>query len=202
MTKYILIVSVILSLFAGFMIGRAYSKKIVKTKIEYIKGDVIHDSIPYPIPYVVVKPSKPNLPTKTDTVFLDTKPITYYIIQKVDTAKIIEEYTLENKYKKTLFNNDSIGKFDISAAVQYNKLKDVNYSFQPIQKVVTRTIVKKPIFTPFVAVGYARLNTKDTVFNIGNFGGGLFIKNFGVEYKYITNFKGVQGHEVGIKIKL
>ena len=199
--KYWPLVAIIAALIIGFFVGRANQKEIVKTSIEYLPGKTIYDTIFLSRPYEVIKPvfypsdktvEKIILPSKKDTVWRNNN---IYISEKVDTSKIIEEFATINKYKQVLFNNDSLGKFTLGTDVQYNKLKNVYYEYKPIYKEVTNYVQKKNTFTPFVGASY---NT----FNQVGAGAGVFIKNFGVEYKYLhdLNLK-TSGHEAGIKIK-
>ena len=108
---------------------------------------------------------------------------------KVDTSKIIANYITLNKYKKQLFNDDEKGSLYIEAQVQYNELRKVGYTFTPIQKEV----VKKRTIEPFITTSY-------NSFKFVEAGGGVFINNFGIEGKYVTDFN-KNGFEVGLKYK-
>lgn len=193
---YAVALAAVLLLAIGFFIGRANQKKITNTVIEYLPGKEIRDSIPYPVPYETIVHQPKDvihyLPSKKDTVWKDSN---IYISEKIDTAKIVEQFAVENKYKQTLFDNDSLGSLIINSSVQYNQQKSLAYSFTPVHKVITNTIKRKNTFTPFVSASYNTLN-------YGGVGGGIFIKNIGFEYKYLSNLKGSKGHECGIKIKL
>ena len=158
----------------GFTLGRCTTKPI--ESIEYIKGETIRDSIPYPVPVLVEVPINPNLPLKRDTVRIESK---VYISESVDTAQIIAEYIKRNTYAEVLFDRDSLGKLTVNAIVQYNQLQQLGYEFTPVTKKVT--VEKRKFFTPFI-IGSA--NT------LGMFGagGGLYINNFGLGAKYVTDF--------------
>lgn len=192
--KYWPVVAIIAAGIIGFFIGRANQKEIVKTKIEYIKGETVVDSIAYPKPYEVVKvvPDVRYLPSKKDTIKLPGEKI--LIVDNVDTSAIIADYVTENRYRETLFDNDTAGKLIVNTSVQYNKQKSIGYSYTPVYKVVTNTVQKKNTITPFIAASYNTLGYAGA-------GGGVFIKNLGFEYKYLSNFKNQSGHEGGIKIK-
>lgn len=191
--KYWPFLAIIAAFLMGFFVGRANQKKIVETKTEYVKGESVRDSFYYPVPHEVVKHKNDvkYLPSKKDTIIKDNN---IYVSETIDTAKIIEQFASENKYRQTLFDNDSLGKFTLHSSVQYNKLKSTSYDFTPTYKVITKTVEKKNTFTPFVSASYNTLN-------IAGVGGGVFIKNIGFEYKYLSDLKGLNGHEGGIKIK-
>ena len=97
--NYFYIGIAILFLVIGFFVGRSNSKVI--TKIEYIKGETMRDTIYAEklVPYEVKIPASPNLPMKYDTIRIPGKPDIRYM--KVDTAQIIAEYIKENSYSNT-----------------------------------------------------------------------------------------------------
>jgi len=177
----------ILLIALGFMAGRCTTKPI--GKIEYIKGETIHDTIPKPVPYLVEVPADPILPMKPDTIKIPGK--TEYITQVVDTAQIIAEFIQKNSYRETLFDNDTLGTMVVDAQVQYNQLQKLGYSFTPIQKQITTE--KRKVFTPFLSVS---TNT----FGYVGIGGGLYYNNLGFEAKYLTDFQ-EKGVELGLHIK-
>lgn len=183
---FISLIALVIALI-GFFAGRA----TVEKEIKYVKGKTITDTIYQEqlVPYEVVIPKKPLLPLKPDTQYVDTgKTIIKEIVMKVDTSKIIANYITLNKYKKELFNDDN-GSLYIEAQVQYNELRKVGYTFTPIQKEV----VKKRIIEPFISTSY-------NSFKFVEAGGGVFINNFGIEAKYVTDFDR-NGFEVGLKYK-
>lgn len=193
--KWLLVALTAIALLAiGFFIGRANQKTIVKTETKYVNGETVRDSFSYPVPVEVIKhvPDVRYLPSKKDTIRLAGDKI--FVIEKVDTAAIVNQFTTERKYKQTLFDNDTAGKLIVNTSVQFNEQKSIGYSFTPVQKVTTITKVKRNTFTPFVSASYNTLN-------FAGIGGGVFIKKIGFEYKYLNNLKGSTGHEGGIKIK-
>lgn len=189
MKNYINYIIVALVLTTGFFVGRCTSD--TKMGIEYIKGDTIHDSIPYEklVPYKVEIPAKPVLPMKPDTIRIPGKP--EYHVMVVDTAAIIADYIKKNSYTNILFDTKAEGKLTVATTVQYNKLVDLGYSFTPVYKEVT--LQKQRVFTPFVTTSY---NT------LGYFGGGggLYYHNLGASIKYITDFN-TKGYEFGMHLK-
>lgn len=192
--KYWPFVAMIVTGIIGFFIGRANQKEVVKTVTEYVKGKTIVDSISYPVPYEVVKvvPDVRYLPSKKDTIKLPGEKIV--IVDKVDTAAIVEQFAVENKYRHTLFDNDTTGKLIVNTAVQYNQQKSIGYTYTPVYRVVTKTVHKKNTVRPFAAISYNTLQ-------YGGIGGGVFIKKVGFEYKYLNNFKNQTAHEGGLKFE-
>ena len=181
-----LIISLIIGLIIGFFIGRSTIKK---GETKYIKGDTITDTLYIPEPFKVEVPKYITLPTKKDTLWLDSIK---YITEKVDTSAIIQDYVLERTYAFNVFDNES-GTFDAVAKVGYNKLLGFNYNYTPIQKQTI--ITKKELLTPFISGSY---HTYKAV----GVGGGVFINNLGVEYLYNVSLEDIPDyHTFGIKIK-
>lgn len=163
-------IAIVVAFIAGFFLGR---KTIdVKEKIEYVKGETIHDTIVISQPTFVEIPSTPQLPMKPDTIYLDSVQI---ITEKVDTASIIHDYILQKTYYFNVFNNDTLGKFDVKQKIGYNKLLSFDYTFTPLTRQITH--FKEPVFTPFITGGYSTNNS----FLLG---GGLYYKHIGIEYNY------------------
>ena len=169
----------------GFLIGRWSTP--IKEEIKYIKGETIRDSIPYPVPVDVEVPAKPVLPVIPDTIRIPGKPI--YVVQKVDTSAIIQEYVLKKNYSETLFDNGTAGRLVVGAEIQYNSVNKFWYDYDPITKQITQTKERKVI--PFVS---ASGNT----FGIYGAGGGFFYNNTGYEFKYLHDGSR-SGFEFGLK---
>lgn len=187
---YILICLIILLVgcAVSFFIGR--STIDTKTKTEYVKGETIRDTVYIPTPYSEKKADKDNLipvykkdPEGKETTELDT-------IKSKDVT--IHDWNLERKYADLVFDNEN-GKFLYDITVQNNKLSKFNYTFTPIQKVITTT--KERIFQPYVSAGYSTLD-------IASVGGGFFYHNLGIEYQFQKDFRyNDTGHSLGIKYK-
>jgi hypothetical protein len=184
--KYYICIGLVLIAFAGgFFLGRGKVRTSVKT--EYIKGETVVRPVKIPYPSTVFIPTLYFLPTKSDTLYLDGEA---QFVQTVDTAKIIEEYITQNTYEFNVFD-DSNGKLDIKQTIQYNRLNDFSYTFTPIYRHTT--VSEKPIFEPFVSIGYS-------TFNQAFIGGGVFYKDVGIEYNYIQS-NTLGGHSLSIKYK-
>ena len=71
----------------------------------------------------------------------DGKPI---IVEKPivptreDTLKILSDYIVKRKYHETLFESDTLGTCGFDAEVQYNRLRVLNYYYEPITKIVDK----------------------------------------------------------------
>ena len=75
-------------LWIGFVWGRSTIKNNII--VEYVKGETIRDSIPYPVPVESEDPLDPELPLIRDTIQIPGETIV--ITQKVDTSRIIAEF--------------------------------------------------------------------------------------------------------------
>ena len=169
----------------GFLAGRWNTDTV--ESIKYVKDETIHDSIEVPEPYEVKVTANPVLPTKPDTVRLQGGK--EYITLKVDTAKIIAEYSAENLYNFNAFDNDTIGTMRIKQTLQYNKMKKFSYDFTPVRKEVI--VEKKRVLVPFVEASF------NSISGIG-LGGGLYVKDVGASVKYIPQYR---AYEFGLHYK-
>ena len=167
-TKYITLACIV-CLATGFVIGRKTVPD--KTEIKYVKGAIIRDTIPFPIPI--------------REIVHDTIRLVEY-----DTVRTLIDWNTERFYTERLFS-DNKGVLDISATIQFNKLQNFSYEFLPIYKEIT--IYKEPLYVPFVGMSYNSLNYV-------TLSGGLFRKDVGVELQYVTNFR-QKGFGLGIKYK-
>jgi hypothetical protein len=181
------IILVLIACLASFFAGRLTTKQ--KDTVKFVKGETIYRTIEVPKFIKSTIPTAVFLPVKKDTLFIDKEKI---VIQTVDTAKIIENYIAERKYAFNVFDDEN-GKLDIDQTIQYNELQKFNYSFTPMQKVITQQ--KERVLIPFASASY-------NSFNIAGAGGGVFYKNVGIEYKYLYNVNNHgSGHEFGLKVK-
>lgn len=172
----------------GISLGRC-SHEPSDPIIKYIKGDTITDSIPYPEPYEVVKTNTVVLPGKIDTVFIDGDTV-FVNTGEIDTAAILADYILKRNYSRVLLDDDTLGYLSVGGSVQYNKLISLHYKFNPITKQIET--VREPLFTPFITGTYSTLGY------VG-IGGGVYIKDFGVQLKYLNNLElSNQGWEFGV----
>ena len=196
--KILFYILVILILFgSGFYFGRKTMKVKETTKIEYIKGDTVRETIIKPVPELVQTPVDTVDIIKQcikDGLYKELWPervITEYVeITKEDTTKIMKDWATKRIYDKTLFQNDSIGTFKVKTEIQYNRLQLMDYTFEPIYKEITKTEYKIKTFSPFVGVGYLT-NPWDEIRNpIITVNGGFFIKEkYGIQAQYMRTLK-------------
>lgn len=178
-----LLIAFIAGLLAGFFIGRATING--EEKIVWRQGETVVRPVPVPKVDWFEVPKVYFLPTTPDTVIIDDIRT---VVQKVDTSKIIDEYIRVNHYNFNLFDDES-GKLDLKQSLQYNRILDIEYSFTPRYKEITK--MQRQLFTPVVGALYS-VPTGPVI------SGGVFVGNVGIEYQYMFNFN---AHGIGIKYK-
>lgn len=195
------IVIILLTFIGGFFLGRSRikTKEIIKT--EYIKGDMIQDTIYSPTPIYVSRPIDTlNIIKQSikDGIYKELWPekvITEYIeITKEDTAKIINDWASLRAYEETLFDNDTIGNCNVKVEVQYNRLKYLSYNYEPITKIVTRNNYIVKTFSPFIGVGYMT-NPYDKTITLT--GGAFYKEKHGIQLNFMRCLEGDRNY-VGI----
>lgn len=158
--KWLWCILIVLSMFvAGFLIGRYSIKPQTITKTEYVKGDTIESIIEVEVPvkeYYPVDTTDIIKQCVKDGVYVHLFPKiidTQYVIQEVDTLKILADWATKREYQETLFDADTLGTCKVKMDVQYNRLYNIEYSYTPTQKVITNTITQIKRFEPFVSFG-------------------------------------------------
>lgn len=193
------IIVVILLLTFGFIVGRL-TIKIPEPKVvtEYVKGNIIRDTLYYPQPYKVVEPIDTLSIIQQcikDGIYKELWPervVTEYVeveVTKEDTTKIMNDWATKRYYSETLFDDDIKGKCVFNAELQYNRMKVIDYEFSPIVKTITETnyIVKK--FKPFVGLNFITnpwSEVKNPSVQIN--GGVIFKDKFGIQAIYQRGF--------------
>lgn len=178
----------------GFYLGRkTIATDKPRTEVVYIKGEKITDSIPYPVPYEVVKPAdtadiiRQCVKDGIYTELFPEKVITEYIeITKDDTTEIIRDWGTKRLYSEKIFDIDTVGTCTIDAAVQYNRLSLLSYTYTPITKQTTITQYRVKAFSPFIGAGLLVDNDFSDYMNfIPTVNAGFFIKEkYGVQVQY------------------
>ena len=177
----------------GFYLGKKREPEVVvKTEIKYVELPPIHDSIPKPVPVYVKKPIDSlnvlrNLIAsgKYSEMFPEKVRDSIIYVTKEDTAKVVIDWATERRYKETLFDSDSLGRFAFDAKVQYNRLQNFEYTFTPVQKEVNTTVKTTRKFLPYLGAG---LDTRGAI----QAQGGMFFNQdagFGLQYRYDTKNK-------------
>ena len=189
----VIVATIVLAILSGFLLGR-HSVDINEpvTTIKYIKGEKITDSIEKPVPYLVLRPIDTASVIQDcikkgiySELFPEKTNIEYVIITKEDTSAIVQDWGTKRLYHETLFDVDTLGKCELDAEVQYNRLSLIGYTYLPIQKEITTVTNKVRFFSPFIGAGVSCAHwseEKDWLLN-ANFG--FFIKEkYGVNLQY------------------
>ena len=190
--KIAVIVIAALALFwGGFYLGRSRDPEVItKEVIKYVELPPIHDSIPYPKPYKVVEPvdsmniiMQAKLSGLLAELFPEKKDTVY--VTQADTAAVLKDWATERRYKETLFDSDTLGRFSFDAAVKYNRLTSFDYTFVPIQKQTETTIKTTRKFLPYIGAGF------DSGMGLLGQGGMFFHQDagFALQYRYDTQLK-------------
>ena len=149
-------------LFCGFLIGRKVTPVKIVEKIEYKDAEPIHDTVDRPVPVEVQKPiDVKNIIAQAvkDGVYQELFPEKIVEVEKPilmtseDTLKIVIDWATKREYNEVLFDNDTLGTFKLKTSVQYNRLGDLIYDFQPKQKVVTKTVYTQRKYIPYIGAG-------------------------------------------------
>ena len=189
----------LIMLIAGFFLGRK-TIKVVKpgVTVEYVQGTPIHDTTTITKPVYVKAPvDTANLIAQCvkDGIYSELFPerVKYdtVFMSKSDTTKIMADWATERKYNQKLFAVDTLGKCEVNAVIQYNRLKSMDYTYTPVQKVVTKTVYQVKMVSPFLKAGVA-FNpwSKQQADILGKLGAGLYIKErYGFELEYQRGFK-------------
>lgn len=184
---YITAGAMVIGIAVGFFIGRGRITVKETHTIEYRQGEPIKIDVPYP---VLVKETH----TTIDTQQLPGQVITIRdTIYQVDTIEVVKDYMVERSYSQTFFDSKEKGKLTVNSTVQYNKQRNIGIDYIPVTQIETVTKTIKPIWTPFVSVGYNSLNYVSA-------GAGVFYHNIGLEYNYNRSVAD-QFHDVKLKVK-
>lgn len=203
------IVSILIVCSILFLCGIYVGKKTVPVKeittVEYVKGETLYDTIVKTnIKYVVRPIDTASIIRQCvdDGIFTELFPEKYntdtLILYKEDTTKIMADWASKREYKQQLFDNDTVGKMTIATYTQYNRLGDISYIFEPINKKETTTVLIERNILPYIGVGLSTLPSYDAEI-------GLFYKrSFGVsvEGRYYPKqlYDEMVKYDVGIKI--
>ena len=151
-----ILVGILVIFISGVIVGRKHEKVVYKEHTEYITLPPKTDTIKFPVPVIekvdtlsllrhIIKSGlySEMFPSKTDTFF----------ITKSDSTTIMNDWATERKYSKKLFSNDTLGNLTVNSIVQYNRIQQMDYVFNPVQKqtTITETITRK--YLPYVGAG-------------------------------------------------
>lgn len=189
----VILAFIVAAFIGGFYLGaKREPEVIVKEKIKYVELPPIHDSIPKPVSVYVREPADSlNIllalieEGRYQEFFPEKVRDSLIYVTKEDTAAVIRDWATERLYSETLFDSDTLGRFDFNARVQYNRLENFDYTFKPIQKQTETTIKTVRTFLPYAGAG---LDLGGSILVQG----GAFIKQdagFGIQYRYDTKHK-------------
>lgn len=155
----------------GIFLGYRYRSPdiIEKEVIKYLPGKVIKEIVEIPTPYAVFIPSDPEYIYITDSPGISI----------IDSSAIVSDWIKKRNYALTLFNNDTLGKLDLDLSIQYNQLGNLTYEFNPITKVIEKTVGRK--YQPFLMGGFGTNLT-------GTLQGGIYIKNISYSFQWVRIF--------------
>jgi hypothetical protein len=177
--KYV-IVCCLVSLVAGFFTGRKTIS--YKEVVKYTEGKK------YDVNFELPAPKKVSF--AGDFKFADIViPEDAVFPEEVDLKPTAYDWNLERKYSEQI--DHEYGKITFDATVQYNTLQELNTSFIPIYKEITR--YREKTWQPFVSASYS-------TFGYSGIGGGVFYRNWGIQLQYETDFR-KKGCSVGLTRK-
>lgn len=180
------VVLCLLGLLVGIIVGYLFGKKTMK-----ISEEVTYEKLPTYKVFIPIKKTKIERLTG-NLRFSDTKIPSSIVFPEDMTNEQLRQTTYdwnkERLYNDLLVFDNQHGRLTIDATIQYNELKYMRATFDPIQKVVTRSI--KPRWQPFVLSSYNSLGYV-------SIGGGLIYRNIGISGKYVTDFK-QKGFDIGL----
>lgn len=206
----------VVSLILGFVLGR---QTMDQTTVDYtpLPPIVVTPTIPDPVESIPINPKLPAELMKPAIVYVD-KPVEdgyrakyfnllneYNVVtvendqmgrmvkMVVDSLAVLNDYCTLRQYQNwVMYDIETVGKFVTSMDVQFNRIQRIyDCTLTPTQKTVTT--VRRRTVIPFLSASYM------TNKYVGA-GGGLFIKNIGIEYNYMRNTQhGGDAHMVSLK---
>lgn len=195
---------VLLLMGTSFYLGRRTTKEKVVTKIEYIKGGTIRDTVNIIKPVNIISPVDTIDIIKQcvkDGIYAELFPTkTEYIeVSKADTSEIIKDWATRRFYQEKIFANDTTGECIINTEVQYNRMKVLGYEYTPVAKTITNTKYLVKYFTPFIGVGVSTMPSVNAEFGffINQSWGFSFSGDYYFNHKQIAN---MPSWSVGVKI--
>jgi hypothetical protein len=171
-------VTLILSLFLGGCIGYGLAMRRItlKEEVHYVRGETVISGIEFPAAGIELLPDSLRYGLK----FADIKiPPDIVFPDSVDLRPAAYDWNLERKYEEKLFDN-TYGKMNVQATVQYNRLQDLQTVFVPVRKEIVRYVT--PAWEPYALMQYGTLG-------VAGIGGGVFHGKAGCHIMYMTDFR-------------
>jgi hypothetical protein len=179
-----ILISGVLGIVVGAAIGFFAGRRTVTFKevVKYTEGKK------YDVNFELPKPEAVSF--SGDFKFADMViPEGIVFPEDVDLRPTAYDWNLERKYTERIDNE--YGKLTLNATVQYNVLQELNTSFVPIYKEITR--YREKTWQPFLSASYS-------TFGYAGVGGGMFYRDWGVQLQYVTDWKR-NGFSVGLMRK-
>lgn len=192
----LLLTSYVLGYFTHYWIKSDLKSEEVKVETVYIPSSPIKGSLINLDPIRIEMPDPhqiyPKFYYRVDTVTIDS---VVYTTQVVDTASIISDYAKKCHYELSVFDIDTVGKCNITAETQFNRLQLLSYEFKPVKKITRVTTKSTWRYQPYVGIG---IGNKDNY----SFGVGLYIDNIGIGYQCIGSFaEDHKSHMINVSYK-
>lgn len=176
----------------GVLVGRKHQKVITNETIKYIELPQKTDTIKIPVPVkekvdtsnIIKQLLASGLFNKTDTVYLT----------KSDTSKVLEDWVTERLYSEKLFDDDTLGNLTVNTTIKYNRLQQMDYIFNPKQKVITKEVEFRRKYMPFVGGGIS------TFPKVSVDVGMIFNQSWGMALEGSYYFNSQVKYDAGIKI--
>lgn len=157
-TVYVIAILALLAL--GFFCGRKTIKQ-PEPDVIYLPGDTVKIEVLKPIP-VKEEVDTANLIANCvkNGLFYELFPekiilkdsIIYLPLTNEDTAKVFNDWATKRTYSEVIFDVDTIGRAELNAYVQYNRLMSYDCLFTPVIKQVS-VVKKTPKYSPFLGAG-------------------------------------------------
>jgi hypothetical protein len=156
-------VTLVLALTVGGCIGYGLAMRRItlKEEVHYVRGETVISGIEFPAAGIELLPDSLRYGLK----FADIKiPPDIAFPDSVDLRPTAYDWNLERKYEEKLFDN-TYGKMNVLATVQYNRLQDLQTVSVPVRKETVRYVT--PAWEPYALVQYSTLG------GVGVGGGGF-----------------------------
>lgn len=176
---WILLIGVALGIILSIVTYKIFEDNTVEEpKIVYVPQPTLQGTLKNFKLAKIEFPSYNFLHYYRDTVYIDS---TVFITQPVDSLEILRDWLSKRHYSEVLFDNDTLGKFELDLLVHKNQLQQLDYRYNPVKRVEYNTTQVRPKFELLAGVGL-------TTNNYANVHLGGFRNNFGLTLDYYRSF--------------
>lgn len=181
MQRYILrLIGLLVAGFIGYLIGSSHANKVIEGGVEYrlIDDIVIKKDSSTIKPLEVVHPSaydfrhidtklgalrlmRANITALTPSL-LDLDVTQFNKEQISDIANVYaaaRDWHLERKYSEVLIDSDTLGRAVLNLTITKNAIKDLECTYSPVQKVVTKLVTPKKRLGGYSVFNVTNANT-------------------------------------------